>query len=96
MREDVALVWGESSGVSPSSLPTPHPPGKSETVSKRILIMMSNTGGGHKASADAIKAGFQEKYGDAYEVSHHQNGGMSGEGNVPSNLAFRKSTECGW
>ncbi|GAX80944.1 hypothetical protein CEUSTIGMA_g8379.t1 [Chlamydomonas eustigma] len=37
-------------------------------VSKRILIMMSNTGGGHKASADAIKAAFQEKYGDDYDV----------------------------
>lgn len=30
--------------------------------------MMSNTGGGHRASAEAIKAAFQEKYGDEYEV----------------------------
>lgn len=35
---------------------------------KRILIMMSNTGGGHRASAEAIKAAFKEKYGDEYEV----------------------------
>ena len=30
--------------------------------------MMSNTGGGHRASAEAIKAAFQEKYGSSYEV----------------------------
>ncbi len=35
---------------------------------KRILIGMSNTGGGHKASAEAIKAAFEERYGDKYEV----------------------------
>ena len=40
-----------------------------DKVCKRILIMMSNTGGGHRASAEAIKAAFQEKYGDSYEVS---------------------------
>eukprot|EP00955_Chlamydomonas_euryale_P091521 364631-Chlamydomonas_euryale.AAC.4 len=38
----------------------PHP--------RRILIMMSNTGGGHRASAEAIKSALVEKYGDAYEV----------------------------
>lgn len=35
---------------------------------KRILIGMSNTGGGHKASAEAIKAAFEERYGDKYEI----------------------------
>ncbi|KAG2497185.1 hypothetical protein HYH03_004774 [Edaphochlamys debaryana] len=30
---------------------------------------MSNTGGGHKASADAIKAAFEEKYGNKYEIT---------------------------
>lgn len=35
---------------------------------KRVLIMMSNTGGGHKASAEALKAVFREKYGDKFEV----------------------------
>lgn len=42
--------------------------GGKERARKRILIMMSNTGGGHRASAEAIKAAFQEKYGDEYEV----------------------------
>ncbi|EFJ50227.1 hypothetical protein VOLCADRAFT_58564, partial [Volvox carteri f. nagariensis] len=35
---------------------------------KRILIGMSNTGGGHKASAEAIQAAFQEQYGNKYEI----------------------------
>jgi len=35
---------------------------------KRILIMMSNTGGGHKASAEALRDVFHEKHGDKYEI----------------------------
>ncbi|PNH02951.1 putative monogalactosyldiacylglycerol synthase, chloroplastic [Tetrabaena socialis] len=35
---------------------------------KRILIGMSNTGGGHKASAEALKAACEERYGDKYEI----------------------------
>jgi predicted Ser/Thr protein kinase len=31
---------------------------------KRVLVLMSNTGGGHKASAEALEAGFKELYGD--------------------------------
>lgn len=30
--------------------------------------MMSNTGGGHKASAEALKQVFEEKYGNKYRV----------------------------
>jgi 1,2-diacylglycerol 3-beta-galactosyltransferase len=29
---------------------------------------MSNTGGGHKASAEALKQAFEETYGDKYKV----------------------------
>jgi 1,2-diacylglycerol 3-beta-galactosyltransferase len=35
---------------------------------KRILILMSSTGGGHRASAEALKAGFAERYGDEFQV----------------------------
>eukprot|EP00951_Prasinocladus_malaysianus_P024764 scaffold215059_cov37-Prasinocladus_malaysianus.AAC.1 len=35
---------------------------------KRVLIMMSDTGGGHRASAQAIKAGFEQLYGKKYQV----------------------------
>lgn len=32
----------------------------------RVLVLMSDTGGGHRASAQAIKAGFEQLYGDQY------------------------------
>uniref|UniRef100_A0A1D1YP25 monogalactosyldiacylglycerol synthase n=1 Tax=Anthurium amnicola TaxID=1678845 RepID=A0A1D1YP25_9ARAE len=35
---------------------------------KRVLILMSDTGGGHRASAEAIKAAFHEEFGDEYQV----------------------------
>lgn len=35
---------------------------------KRLLIMMSNTGGGHRASAEAIRDAFKEKHGEEYQV----------------------------
>lgn len=35
---------------------------------QRILILMSNTGGGHRASAEALKAGFQARFGDQVRV----------------------------
>ena len=35
---------------------------------KRILILMSDTGGGHRASAQALRDGFQLQYGDQYQV----------------------------
>lgn len=38
---------------------------------KTILIMMSNTGGGHKASAEALQQAFREEHGDKYKVSNH-------------------------
>jgi len=35
---------------------------------KKVLILMSDTGGGHRASAEAIKAAFSEEFGDEYQV----------------------------
>lgn len=35
---------------------------------QRILILMSNTGGGHRASAEALKAGFAQMYGERFQV----------------------------
>jgi 1,2-diacylglycerol 3-beta-galactosyltransferase len=35
---------------------------------KRVLIFMSNTGGGHRASAEALKAAFAERYGTEFQV----------------------------
>ncbi len=33
-----------------------------------ILILMSDTGGGHRASAQALQAGFAERYGDRFQI----------------------------
>ncbi|GJM98745.1 hypothetical protein PR202_ga15781 [Eleusine coracana subsp. coracana] len=35
---------------------------------KKVLILMSDTGGGHRASAEAIKAAFMQEFGDDYQV----------------------------
>ncbi|XP_073306244.1 probable monogalactosyldiacylglycerol synthase, chloroplastic [Primulina huaijiensis] len=35
---------------------------------KKVLILMSDTGGGHRASAEAIRAAFSEEFGDEYQV----------------------------
>lgn len=35
---------------------------------KNVLILMSDTGGGHRASAEAIRDAFQIEYGDEYRV----------------------------
>jgi 1,2-diacylglycerol 3-beta-galactosyltransferase len=35
---------------------------------QRILILMSNTGGGHRASAEALKAGFHQRFGDRFQI----------------------------
>ena len=32
---------------------------------KRALLLMSDTGGGHRAAAEAIRAGLEERYGRA-------------------------------
>jgi 1,2-diacylglycerol 3-beta-galactosyltransferase len=37
-------------------------------MTKRILILMSKTGGGHRASAEALRAGFAQLYGDAFHI----------------------------
>lgn len=39
-----------------------------ESKRKKIMVLMSDTGGGHRASAEALKAGFDILYGDKYKV----------------------------
>eukprot|EP00271_Cylindrocystis_brebissonii_P017858 TRINITY_DN482_c0_g1_i1.p1 TRINITY_DN482_c0_g1~~TRINITY_DN482_c0_g1_i1.p1 ORF type:complete len:701 (+),score=161.55 TRINITY_DN482_c0_g1_i1:132-2234(+) len=38
-------------------------------VQKRVLILMADTGGGHRASAEAIKQAFELEFGDKYAVT---------------------------
>lgn len=35
---------------------------------KNVLILMSDTGGGHRASAEAIRDAFKIEFGDGYRV----------------------------
>lgn len=35
---------------------------------KKIMVLMSDTGGGHRASAEAIKSAFQIVYGNQFQV----------------------------
>ncbi|KAJ3679156.1 hypothetical protein LUZ60_017167 [Juncus effusus] len=48
------------------------PPAEEEAAGrewrKNVLILMSDTGGGHRASAEAIKDAFRLQYGDEYRV----------------------------
>lgn len=43
-------------------------PADNVVATKRILILMSATGGGHKASAEALKAGFEQRYPGQFEI----------------------------
>uniref|UniRef100_A0A6N2N0F8 monogalactosyldiacylglycerol synthase n=1 Tax=Salix viminalis TaxID=40686 RepID=A0A6N2N0F8_SALVM len=38
------------------------------TRTKNVLILMSDTGGGHRASAEAIREAFKLEYGDEYNI----------------------------
>ncbi|EYU22020.1 hypothetical protein ABFS82_01G037000 [Erythranthe guttata] len=60
-KDDVNGVLDDSEGV-PTNAGASNSP-------KRVLILMSDTGGGHRASAEAIKAAFAEEFGDEYQVS---------------------------
>ncbi|PAN34367.1 hypothetical protein PAHAL_6G087700 [Panicum hallii] len=39
-----------------------------EVAAKNVLILMSDTGGGHRASAEALRDAFRIEFGDAYQV----------------------------
>lgn len=59
-RDDGNGVLEESEGVPVNGVVSDAP--------KKVLILMSDTGGGHRASAEAIKAAFSEEFGDDYQV----------------------------
>ncbi|CAH9102074.1 unnamed protein product [Cuscuta europaea] len=50
----------ENEGISTSGVQDDGP--------KKVLILMSDTGGGHRASAEAIKAAFNQEFGEKYQV----------------------------
>jgi 1,2-diacylglycerol 3-beta-galactosyltransferase len=42
--------------------------GKQKQAARNVLILMSDTGGGHRASAEALRDAFRIEFGDAYKV----------------------------
>lgn len=62
IREDGCTVL-EDNGLPLNVVETEKP--------KKVLILMSDTGGGHRASAEAIKAAFNEEFEDEYQVSYN-------------------------
>lgn len=46
----------------------PLPCGRKTAAAKNVLILMSDTGGGHRASAEALRDAFRLEFGDAYQV----------------------------
>ncbi|CAL6306654.1 unnamed protein product [Bathycoccus prasinos] len=69
----IGLATHKSRGSGDTNLSeiSDSPPKKDITVesSYRVLCLMSHTGGGHKASAQALKDGFECIYGNSYDVN---------------------------
>lgn len=69
-----AWLLGPSNADAANVVPLPlDDKGKSvtpvkDTGRKRVLVLMSDTGGGHRASAEALQSAFEERYGNKYEV----------------------------
>lgn len=59
-----ALLSGDSDGVGGWL----RRGGRRSNGPVRVLILMSDTGGGHRASAEALRAGFEQLYGSKYHV----------------------------
>ena len=62
---------GKVSGVGDSTASFSHnvpDHAASVTQKKNVLILMSDTGGGHRASAEAIKAAIEKKFPHQYQV----------------------------
>lgn len=59
-----------STAVAAPLWPLTAPPGarRKRRGPKRVLVLMSDTGGGHRASAEALKAGFEETFGNEYRI----------------------------
>mmetsp|Transcript_23633 Transcript_23633/g.57910 ORF Transcript_23633/g.57910 Transcript_23633/m.57910 type:complete len:427 (-) Transcript_23633:761-2041(-) len=45
------------------------PEAASTDEQKRVMCLMSDTGGGHRASAQAVRDGFEVLYGDKYDIN---------------------------
>nr|BAJ87632.1 predicted protein [Hordeum vulgare subsp. vulgare] len=66
--EGLAAALAEATGsVSLSRSPATDGGGGGKAA-RNVLILMSDTGGGHRASAEALRDAFRHDFGDAYQV----------------------------
>uniref|UniRef100_A0ACD5YP36 Uncharacterized protein n=1 Tax=Avena sativa TaxID=4498 RepID=A0ACD5YP36_AVESA len=64
--EGLAAALADASG---SSVPLfGNPAAEGGKTARNVLILMSDTGGGHRASAEALRDAFRLEFGDAYQV----------------------------
>lgn len=68
MKEEEAGLWMEEEEVGGGTMELVQL-GAERT--KNVLILMSDTGGGHRASAEAIRDAFRLEFGDEYRVRNH-------------------------
>lgn len=62
-EDEVAAAWGKEDGAMELAHFGADRP-------KNVLVLMSDTGGGHRASAEAIRDAFQLEFGFEYRVTN--------------------------
>ena len=60
--DGLATALSEEAAADPVRVPD------GAAKAKNVLILMSDTGGGHRASAEALRDAFRIEFGDAYQV----------------------------
>ncbi|KAG2582202.1 hypothetical protein PVAP13_6KG055900 [Panicum virgatum] len=60
--DGLAAALSEEAAADPVRIPD------GAAKAKNVLILMSDTGGGHRASAEALRDAFRIEFGDAYQV----------------------------
>lgn len=66
--DGLAAALSESEEPSDSGAAARVPAGCKRQAARNVLILMSDTGGGHRASAEALRDAFRIEFGDAYKV----------------------------
>jgi hypothetical protein len=66
--DGLAAALSESEEPSDSDAAACVPAGCKRQAARNVLILMSDTGGGHRASAEALRDAFRIEFGDAYKV----------------------------
>ena len=68
--DGLAAALSEEAAADPVRVPD------GAAKAKNVLILMSDTGGAHRASAEALRDAFRIEFGDAYQVCHTATTGL--------------------